>query len=183
MLLLLAACGGVKRVRTKQVVDISGRWNDIDAKLVSEEMTRDIVSRPWLSDFITTHQRQPILVVGEIVNKSHEHIDSEPFIKDIERDLINARTLRIITHGTFREKVRSERKDQHQYTPASEAKKWGRELGADFMLFGYITAIVDSSPAGKKRVIFYQVNLELTDLETNEIVWIGDKKIKKYVKK
>ena len=58
-----------------------------------------------------------------------------------------------------------------------------RELGADFMLFGSINAIVDSKLKGKERVIFYQVNLELTDLATNEIVWIGEKKLKKHVKK
>jgi len=34
----------------------------------------------------------------------------------------------------------------------------------------------------KEKIIYYQINFELSDLETNEIVWIGEKKIKKYVK-
>jgi hypothetical protein len=29
--------------------------------------------------------------------------------------------------------------------------------------------------------VFYQIDLELTDLQTNEKVWIGDKKIKKAI--
>lgn len=59
------------------------------------------------------------------------------------------------------------------------AKKWGRELGADFMLQGTINSIVDTYK--KNKVVSYQINLELTDLETSEIVWMGDKKIKKTV--
>ena len=34
----------------------------------------------------------------------------------------------------------------------------------------------------RKKVVYYQIDLELTNMETNEIVWIGDKKIKKFVK-
>ncbi|MGB5979745.1 MAG: hypothetical protein WBG62_20175 [Cyclobacteriaceae bacterium] len=30
-------------------------------------------------------------------------------------------------------------------------------------------------------MVNYKVNLELTNLETNEKVWIGDKEIKKYI--
>jgi penicillin-binding protein activator len=178
-------CGSsVRRLSTSQATDLSGRWNDTDARLVAEEMTRDIVQKPWMARFIHTHQRPPVLVVGQIVNRSHEHIESDPFIKDIERELLNAGSIRIITHGSFREKLRSQRQDQEQHTASSEGQKQaGRELGADFILFGSINAIVDSKPEGNKRVIFYQTSLELADLETNEIVWIGDKKIKKYVKK
>ena len=46
------------------------------------------------------------------------------------------------------------------------------------MLFGVIHTIVDTE--GNNKVVFYQVNLELADLETNELVWVGEKKIKKY---
>ena len=59
-------------------------------------------------------------------------------------------------------------------------KQFGLEQGADFMLQGSINSIVDSHK--KKKVVYYQVNLELTNLQTNEVVWIGDKKIAKYVK-
>ena len=30
-------------------------------------------------------------------------------------------------------------------------------------------------------MVFYKINLELTNIETNEKVWIGDKQIKKVV--
>ena len=48
------------------------------------------------------------------------------------------------------------------------------------MLNGVIASIVDEYK--KQKTVAYQINLELTDLETNEIVWIGDKPIKKYIK-
>ena len=48
------------------------------------------------------------------------------------------------------------------------------------MLQGDINSIVDSYK--NKKVVYYQINLQLTDLQTNEVVWIGDKKITKYVK-
>jgi len=180
-------CGSVARINTTQITDLSGRWNDTDARLVAEEMTQDIVKRSWVNNFINNTQRKPVIIVGEILNKSHEHIDTEPFIKDIEKELINAQAVKIVAHGSFRNKLRNQRQEQNQIANEGKSlemhKNFSKELGADFMLFGSINTIVDSKAEGKHRVIFYQVNLELVDLETNEIVWIGDKKIKKYVKK
>ncbi len=49
------------------------------------------------------------------------------------------------------------------------------------MLLGEVDQINDSE--GGKEVRFYQVSLEMIDLETNSKVWIGQKKIKKLVKK
>ncbi|WP_372642882.1 hypothetical protein [Ancylomarina sp.] len=47
------------------------------------------------------------------------------------------------------------------------------------MLQGDINSIIDSHK--KEKVRYYQLNLELTNIETSELVWMGDKKIKKYV--
>ncbi len=60
-------------------------------------------------------------------------------------------------------------------------KRLREELGADFILQGLINKIVDME--GKRRVYFYQVDLELIDIETAEKTWIGQKKLKKYVEK
>ena len=59
-------------------------------------------------------------------------------------------------------------------------KSMGKERGADFMLVGGIDQINDSVEG--KQVRYYQVELEMIDLESNEKVWIGQKKIKKLVK-
>jgi hypothetical protein len=42
VVLLLGACAGpsVKRTEVDEVIDLSGRWNDTDSRLVAEEMTR-----------------------------------------------------------------------------------------------------------------------------------------------
>jgi PBP1b-binding outer membrane lipoprotein LpoB len=75
--------------------------------------------------------------------------------------------------------MREERIDQLRNATLDSAKSMGKEIGADFMLIGGINTIIDA--AGGTSVRFYQVELELINLETNEKVWIGQKKIKKVV--
>lgn len=170
----------VTRVSADQQIDLSGRWNDTDSKLVAEEMTKDVLNRPWREDFLSGTGTKPVVIVGMIANKTAEHIESETFIKDMEREFVNSGMVRVVQNSVFREKLREERADQGEFASPETQSKWGRELGADFMLFGVITSISDSYK--KEKVVSYKVNLELVNLETNEKVWIGDKEIKKYIK-
>jgi uncharacterized protein (TIGR02722 family) len=169
----------VTRVSADKKTDLSGRWNDTDSKLVAQEMSKDVLGRPWIEKFNSKKGKKPTVIIGLVVNKTSEHIESDIFIKDVEREFINSGLVRLVQNGEFREKIRMERADQAQYSSPETAKKWGKELGADFMMFGTINSVTDEY--NKKRAVFYKVNLELTDMETNEIVWIGDKEIKKII--
>ncbi len=170
----------VQRIDDSQQIDLSGRWNDTDSKLVAEEMTRDVLSRPWSSEFVEEKGKKPTVIVGVIRNKSSEHISTETFINDIERELVNSGKVRVVQGGEAREELRQERADQQEFASLETAKNWGVEKGADFILQGTIVSITDSNV--KEKVIYYQTDLVLTDLESNEKVWIGTKKIKKLVK-
>ncbi|MEK7067399.1 MAG: penicillin-binding protein activator LpoB, partial [Patescibacteria group bacterium] len=89
--LAIAACSSkVRRIDTKEVTDLSGRWNDTDSRLVSEEMIKDVMSRPWIDNFQSAKGKQPTVIVGTVANKSHEHINTQTFIKDLDRELINS---------------------------------------------------------------------------------------------
>ena len=182
-ILVICSCADrkVARVNTDQVIDLSGRWNDTDSRLVSEAMITDLLGSRWLPVYESRHNNaRPVLVVGTITNKSHEHINSETFIKDIEKAIIRNGSVRLVQAGEKRQELRTERDEQNQgYTSPETAKKWGLELGADFMLQGTINSIVDSYK--KEKVVYYQIDLELTDLETNEVGWMGDKKRQKQV--
>ncbi|MEO9873164.1 penicillin-binding protein activator LpoB [Ekhidna sp.] len=178
---MLASCNRqVTRINPDQQVDLSGRWNDTDSKLVAEEMIKDVTGRPWHNNFRIENDRKPVVIVGYVQNKSAEHIESETFIKDIEREFINSGFVRVVSNSVFREKLREERAEQGEFASPETQAKWGKELGADFMMFGVITAVTDSYK--KEKVVNYKVNLELTNIETNEKVWLGDKEIKKYIK-
>jgi uncharacterized protein (TIGR02722 family) len=137
------------------------------------------MSRPWRTEFTAVKGKKPMVIIGNIKNKTTEHIESETFIKDIEKAYINSGLVGVVQAADARKELREERNDQQTYSSEETKKKWGLEKGADFMLNGVITSIVDQY--GKNKVVFYQINLELTDLQTNEKVWIGDKKIKKAI--
>jgi hypothetical protein len=181
-LLAVEACSPkVTRIDPNEQIDLSGRWNETDSRLVAEQMIQDAFSRPWISDHQSATGNKPVMVVGIVRNKSHEHISTETFIKDIEREMLNSGKVKVVQAGAAREDLRKERGEQQEFASQETAKKWGQELGADFMLQGTVNSIVDSDK--KSKVVFYQIDMELTNIETNEKVWIGNKKIKKLIDK
>ena len=178
---LINGCANRKitRVDPNETIDLSGRWNDSDSRLVSEEMIGDLLTSAWIPRYLKANDKRPVVVVGLVENKSHEHINSETFIKDVEKAIIRDGNIRLVVAGEKRNELRKERAEQQDYASPEPTKKWGKELGADFILQGTINSIVDSYK--KQKVVTYQIDLQLTNIETNEVVWMGDKKIKKQI--
>ncbi|MGD1847049.1 MAG: penicillin-binding protein activator LpoB [Salibacteraceae bacterium] len=184
IVLTLGSCRSgkqVTRVDPNSTIDLSGRWNDTDSRLVANALIEQVLTGPWLSNFRQDNDgKKPVVIAGMVKNKSHEHIETETFVKDVEKAFISSQKVRLVQGGEKREEIRGERADQQNYSSQNTMKKWGLEIGADFMMQGTITSIIDQE--GKQKVVYYQVDLELTHLETNEVVWIGDKKIKKLIR-
>ncbi|HKK89414.1 MAG TPA: penicillin-binding protein activator LpoB [Saprospiraceae bacterium] len=170
----------VQRIDTDTTTDISGRWNDTDARITAQELISEAMSQPWLERHVSDTGKKPVVICGLVENKSHEHIEAETFVKELEKAFIKSGRVRVVQGGNMREQIRRERADQQNNSSVETMKKWGLEVGADYMLQGVINSIVDAE--GRNKVVYYQIDMELTNMETNELVWIGDKKIKKYIK-
>lgn len=169
----------VQRTSADTQTDLSGRWNDTDARLVAEEMVDDMLDRPWLNRFSGDAGREPVVIVGDVRNRSSEHIDTSVFINDIERELINSGMIRFVAGDAAREQIREERMDQQTQAAQETISRLGEETGADFMMQGQISSIIDAVEG--ERSVLYQVDMELINIESNEIVWIGSKEIKKII--
>lgn len=179
-LLVLSACSTtVERVSSDSTIDLSGAWNDTDSRLVAEEMVQDVISRPWISDYTGQNGKRPAVIVGTIRNLSHEHINVNTFVADIERALINTGKVDFVASKNERDEIREERIEQDLNAREDTRNAAGQELGADFMLKGQINTILDV--AGKEQVRYYQVDLTLISMSDNRKVWLGQKKIKKVV--
>lgn len=180
----VSGCGHetkVTRVDAGVVTDLSGRWNDTDSRMVAETMVKESLDYPWLGNFTQAKHRQPVVVVGTILNNSHEHISVQTFVTDLERELTNSQKVTFVAGKGEREELRTERKEQAMYSREDTQKAPGKEIGADYMMKGTISTILDEAEGTK--AVFYQVDLQMVDLESNAKVWYGQKKIKKVIEK
>lgn len=181
LLLFSVGCKTVTRQETDEVIDLSGNWNDIDSQKVAEEMIQDSLNRPWVSNHQTKDNKRPVVIVGGVRNNTGEHVNTETFTKELERAFVNSGRIRMVANAIDRPELRDEVLQMQTNATRDTAKKLRQETGADYMLVGVVNDINDKE--GGKTVRYYQINLELIHLQTHEKVWIGQKKIKKLVKK
>ena len=184
ILFAISSCSApkqVSRVAADTQTDLSGRWNETDARLVAEEMIDDALSRPWLQNFRLDNSSPPVTMVGRVRNETMEHIDTEIFTKELERAFVNSGMVDVVASLNETQQIRDIRSDQQNYASYETAAALGKELGADYVIIGNISSIVDETSSGKQMSVYYTVNLELVDVETNRKVWIGNKKIKKMI--
>ncbi len=188
----LVGCSTVKttRIDAAKPTALSGQWNDTDARMTAQTMIKDCLDGRWAGDFALLNNRPPVVIVGSVKNKTYEHIASEVFVDSLAQALIASGKVKFVSSKDERVELREERKDQQDgNTESSTITLTGHETGADFMLQGTINAMKDEIEeqrlmvGTKKSTSFYQVTLELTNLKTNEKVWIGQKQVKKSVER
>ncbi len=182
---LLGSCAttstSVSRIATDEVVDLSGRWNDTDSRLVAETMIDSLLNSRWLGRFRDEEGRDPVVIVGYISNRSSEHIETRTFTKDIERELVNSGEVSFVASSEERLQLREEKLDQQGNATEETMAALAAETGADYMLTGVFTTQTDQAEG--KKVVLYTVDMELIDIESNEKVWIDSKDIKKFIER
>jgi uncharacterized protein (TIGR02722 family) len=170
----------VTRISPDTQIDLSGRWNDSDSRIVSEKMITELLTSSKYKTYASELGRKPAIVVGLIRNKTSEHIDANNYIKKLEVAIYNSDIAELVESEEFRDKLRLERAQQQDFADPATVSQWGKEIGANLMLFGEMTSETDTSNG--KRIVNYITTLFLTDIETNKRVWYGQQEIKKFVK-
>ncbi len=172
---LLAGCATkVENVDPTTEGYITGRWNDSDARAAADELIPQCLGSAWLPEYRGQHgETRPRIVIGAIENNTNEHINKDVFMNQMQRVLINSGIVRFVADPEVRGALMDEvqfQKDMAKGGGVAPAVEQGVS-GADFMLMGTISSIVDQE--GGKAIVFYQVDLTLTDLRNWEKVWMG----------
>jgi uncharacterized protein (TIGR02722 family) len=181
--LLLAGCATTKvsRVDSDTQTDLSGYWNDKDVRIVCESLINDCLSSQRVNQAIRAMgNKTPVVIVGSFRNESSEHIDTAIITSIMETTIFNTGKMDFVAGGAAREALRAERQDQQGNAGEKTAAALAKETGADFMLLGTVRTIVDR--VDNKSVRSYFVNAELTGIETNQRIWMGQNtEIKKVI--
>ncbi|GHV27885.1 penicillin-binding protein activator LpoB [Spirochaetia bacterium] len=166
----------VSRVSADTQVDLSGNWNDTDVRKVCDTLIKEALEAPridsYIRDFAGSHGGElPTVIVGRFKNTSSEHIDTGIISSLMRAAIINSGKLEFVEGGDAREELRAERNDQQGNASEATAAALANEAGANFMLQGEVSSIVDR--AGNTTVRSYFVKATLTNVETNRILWEG----------
>ena len=183
ILLLVSSCAtsGVTRVDASTQTDLSGYWNDTDVRIVCQGLINDCLNSPRVDQAIKAMGgKTPIVLVGSFKNESSEHIDTSIISSTMETTIFNSGKMDFVAGGNTRNELRAERQDQQSNASEATAAALANEKGANFMLFGSVKTIVDK--AGNQTVRTYFVTAEMTNVETNARMWMGqNNEIKKVI--
>jgi len=181
--LVFSACAStsVSRVDSNTQTDLSGYWNDTDVKIVCEALIKDCLSSPRVDQAIRAMGgKTPTVIVGRFRNESSEHIDTAIITSIMEATIFNSGKMDFVAGGSTRDDLRAERMDQQSNASEQTASSLANEKGANFMLSGTVRSIIDR--AGNQTVRTYFVNSELTNIENNQRMWMGqNSEIKKVI--
>jgi uncharacterized protein (TIGR02722 family) len=182
-LLLLSSCSSsptVSRVDANTQTDISGYWNDTDVRIVCQSLIGDCLNSARVDQAIKAKGKTPTVIVGRFKNDSSEHIDTTIISSIMEQTIFNSGKLDFVAGGGTRDDLRAERQDQQSNASEATAAALANETGADFMLTGSVKVIVEK--AGNQTIRTYFVSAEMTNIETNARMWIGqNSEIKKII--
>ncbi|HEX8671205.1 MAG TPA: penicillin-binding protein activator LpoB [Longimicrobium sp.] len=187
LVVVSGGCGKqVTRISPDQQIDLSGRWNDVDSRQAADAIIRETfeprAGDSWMTEYARAHGgRRPTIIVGAVRNRSMEHIPVNAFVRDLERAYLGSGQVQVVASADERGEVRAEREDQQQNAAADTRARMGIERGANYMLQGDIESVEDRE--GGRRVVLYQIDMTLVNLETNAKEWTGQHKIKKYVER
>lgn len=184
--LLVVSCGPppgpatrVQRINPNAAVDLSGEWNDEDARQVAQAMIQHCLNHPWAAKYRQEHGKDPVVRLYPIKNRSDEHINWMFFTKQVEMALVNSGQVKVVASYGEAQTNRFERADQARHASDESVKSQGQETGSDFVLNGYINTQNDAVSGQEVRA--YITSMELSNSQTNEKVWMYNHPIKKVI--
>ena len=168
----------VQRVSVDTEGGVTSRWTDTDARLTAKTMIRKALDAPWLERFSEKNGRRPVVQLGQLINRSDQHINTRLFLNHFQDDLINSGKVIFVTASeAHRRAAEAERKFQMEHARSSTIHGPGQLTGADVMITGSINSFTASR--GGKTVRYYETHLKAIDLTTNEILWGSQYQVKK----
>ena len=151
-------------------------FGSTDLQMIAAKMVDDMLVFPPIVQL--TQSRRPVVFVDSIKNKTTEHIDTESITDTIQSKLLNSGKFRFVDM-TKVESVREQLDYQSEsgLVDPNTAAQMGRQIGAEFMMYGNFSSIVKRD--GNTKDVYYKFTLKLMNIQTGIIEWANEKEIRK----
>ncbi len=173
----LTGCASTSVLDPSEERHLDARYDFSDKHKIVDELTASLLAARQASASTT----KPILIVYPITNETSEHISTSGISDDIRLKLIQSGAYRFINEAQ-RGNIQKETAYQTAgYVDPSMRLTKGKQLGADYILSGTLRSIAKKEQRQirltKTKLIYYSLNLEMTNLNTGEITWADNVEI------
>ncbi len=181
--LFAGACSGPRAHTRGEYADphtiqlLSDHFSENDLQLIARRMVDSLESSPTIDRI----DDQPLIIVGEMRNRTNEHIDMSSLADMVRVQLMHTGKFSFIDRDARREIAEEYEYQQSGYVRRDQATGPGEQHGADYILTGAISSIVQE--AGRDKMIYYKMTMQLTNLETGVIEWADEKELRKKFRK
>jgi uncharacterized protein (TIGR02722 family) len=181
MALLVVSVTGCAAFRAKTTtvdVDRAGamteRFDFTDLRSITESFANELA----YSRFISEMGAPPLMMIAGVQNRTSEYLDTKNLTDRLRTLLIQSGQIRFVNEARREDLLREQGYQAAQATPETQVGI-ARQLGAGYMMSGSLTEMADRSPrqvrVSKTVRRYYKLTLEVTDLETSEIMWISER--------
>lgn len=176
-LVFVAGCASqVKYGDASAVETTTTGFGSTDLQKMAEKMVDSLLTFPPIVE--VTNKSRPVLFVDRIKNKTSEHIDTESITDTISTRLLRSGKFRFVDMTKVEDVYRQlDFQSDSGLVDPKTAVKIGKQIGAQYMLYGNLSSIVKSSD--DKKDVYYKFTMKLMHLETGLLEWSDEKEIRK----
>ncbi|MFV2058408.1 MAG: penicillin-binding protein activator LpoB [Thiohalomonadales bacterium] len=173
---IVGCAGGVKYGDAGAVETTTTDFGSTDLQQIAGKMVDSLLTFPPIVQ--VTSKRRPVMFVEKIKNKTSEHIDTESVTDTISSKILRSGKFRFVDM-TKVAAVQKQMEFQNESGMVSEtsAMNVGRQIGAEYMMYGNLSSIKKSS--GGNKDVYYKFTLKVMHVESGIVEWSDEKEIRK----
>ncbi len=179
--ILISACSSNTRYTDPGAVDTTSTdFSSTDLQTTTKKMVSGLLTFPPIVKL--TAKERPILFVDQIQNNTDEHIDTNNLSNMVMTELTQSGKFRFVDMSQVKA-VHNQLSYQRDsgLVDQKTAIKVGHQLGAQFMLYGSISNIVQRNSSQKS--VYFLITMKLLNLQTGIVEWADQKQIRKVQKR
>ncbi|MDR0997096.1 MAG: penicillin-binding protein activator LpoB [Zoogloeaceae bacterium] len=172
--LSLSGCGGVSYGDPNAEETLTTDLGSTDVQRLSEKLTESLRQSPVIQQAISD---KTLIVASAVQNKTSEYFDTHLITDRILTALAKDGLRYVIESDNMQNQIDELDRQASEYYDQQSTTKIGQMKGARYRLDGSLSSIVKKD--GRKKDVYYVMNLRLIDIATGIVEWSDEQEIRK----
>ena len=160
-----------------KVILLDDKFNENDMQLMSNSLVESLGQYEKFQN----RSDKPTVMIGQVRNRTSEHIDVKMLTDKIRTALIKSGKFRFVDKDARAELAEEYQYQSGEYIDQATAVKKGHQKGVQYIINGDLGSNVQQ--VGRDKVVYYKVTMNLIDATTNTIDWAEEREVRKIYKK